>query len=125
MLRKYLFLFVTSIICLVQSFALAQVINPREFPQGTKRGVLNMSNFPDILIDGKVRQTLPGTRYYNKENILELPNYLEGKYIIINYLENHLGEIEKIWILTDEERTKVLPKVEPWRPKPIKDPNSF
>ncbi len=124
-MRKYLLVVVSALIWLMQSSALAQVIKPRDFPSGTKRGVLNMSQFPDVLIDGKPRQTLPGTRYYNAENILELPNYLDGKYIIINYLENHFGEIEKIWVLTEEERRKELPKVEPWRPKPIKDPNSF
>ena len=124
MLRKYLIVLLSSVICLLQSSAMAQVTKPRDFPVGTKRGVLNMSNFPDVLIDGKVRRTVPATRYYNTENASELPNYLDGKYIIVNYLENHLGEIEKVWILTEEERRKELPKVEPWRPKVIKDPNS-
>lgn len=123
MFRKSLIV-LFSFVCLLQGSAMAQVIKPREFPAGTKRGVLNMSKFPDVLIDGQLRRTLPATRYYNAENVIELPNYLDGKYIIVNYLENHWGDIEKIWILTEEERRKELPKVEAWRPKVIKDPNS-
>lgn len=102
--------------------ALAAGINERSFPPNTKRGVLNGAAYPDVVIDGEIRQTLPNTRVYNEENLIVMPNQLTGNYIVINYFENDFGEVEKIWILTTAEIAKTLPKAEVWTPIPFKNP---
>jgi len=75
----------------------------RPFPEGTKRGVFKASAFPDIVIDGKIRLTSPGTRIYGEDNLLIMGPNLPKATFKIHYLENDLGEIKTIWILTDEE----------------------
>ena len=94
----------------------------RSFPAGTRRGMLDMSGYPQILIDGRVRQTVPGTRIYNEENLFVTPNMLSGSRIAINYIESDYGDVEKIWILTPEEMRKELPKAEVWKPMQFKNP---
>lgn len=102
--------------------ALAQMTTERQFPPGTKRGVLDMSRYPDIRLDGKARYLSPGARIFNNENLLVLPSTLDAPKIIVNYTENTMGDIDKVWILTTAEMPKVLPKPEVWAPMPFKNP---
>ncbi|MFZ6770977.1 hypothetical protein ACO0LM_28305 [Undibacterium sp. Di26W] len=100
-----------------------QVTDERSFPTNTKRGVLNMSKYPDVIMDGKIRYTVPATRFYDAQNMLILPTYLTGNYIIVNYTDNDFGELQKIWVLTADERKRVLPKPEVWTPMQFKSSN--
>lgn len=100
-----------------------QVTDERSFPPNTKRGVLDMSKYPDVIMDGKIRYTVPATRFYDAQNMLVLPTYLTGNYIIVNYTDNDFGELQKIWILTADERKRVLPPPQVWKPMQFKSSN--
>lgn len=122
-LRRMMMVFMLTAMAGMSFPGFAQIPDVRNFPANTKRGVLNMSQYPDVLIDGKPRNTAPGLRIYDDQNMFMLPTQVTGNYIIINYLEDNFGEVIKIWILTDAERKIVLPPVEEWKPQIFKNPN--
>ena len=100
----------------------AQLTAERQFPPNARRGVLDMSAYPDIRMDGKVRHTSAAFRIYNNENLIVLPATLDANNIIVNYTENPYGDIDRVWILTAAEIPKPLPKPEVWAPIPFKNP---
>ncbi|MFZ6653628.1 hypothetical protein [Undibacterium sp. TJN19] len=122
-LRRVLVLMMLASVTLTGLPSLAQVPDVRTFPPNTKRGVLNMDNYPDVIVDGKLKYTVPATRFYDDQNMLILPTYVTGNYLIINYTENEFNELQKIWILTADERRQVLPKPEVWTPMEFKSKN--
>jgi len=101
---------------------LAQVPATRNFPANTKRGVLDMSAYPDVMMDKKIRNTAPGLRIFTTENLMVTVGSMNASNIVVNYTESNYGDIEKIWILTQAEIDKVLPPVEVWKPVPFKNP---
>lgn len=82
----------------------------RMFPDGIKRGKLSTTALAELVIDGKLRQSAVGIRIYNEDNLTVTPASVDVSNIIIFYLENEFGEIQKIWILTAEEASKPIPK---------------
>lgn len=120
-LRRVMMLLMLTIVATTSLSSFAQSPAERNFPANTKRGVLNMSKYPDVIINGKLVNTAPGLRIYDDENLFVLPTQLTGNYIIINYLEDNFGDVSKIWVLTVAERKKVLPPVEEWKPQIFKN----
>lgn len=116
-LRRVMMLFMLAVLMTASLPALAQIPTERNFPENTRRGVLNMSQYPNVLINGKAVNTAPGLRIYDDENLFVSPTQITGNYIIINYLEDNFGDVSKIWVLTDTERKKTLPPVQEWKPQ--------
>lgn len=116
-LRRVMMLFMLAVLTTASLPALAQIPTERNFPENTRRGVLNMSQYPNVLINGKAVNTAPGLRIYDDENLFVSPTQITGNYIIINYLEDNFGDVSKIWVLTDTERKKTLPPVQEWKPQ--------
>jgi len=102
--------------------AFAQLTTERQFPPNTRRGVLDMSAYPNVRMDGKTRYFSPAVRIFDNENRLVLPATLDAGNIVVNYTENPYGDIERVWILTAAEMPKQLPKPEVWAPIPFKNP---
>lgn len=75
----------------------------RPFPPTAKRGVMRPDLFPAIIIDGRPRIMTPAARIWNTENMIEMPASLPVKNVAVNYTENDAMEIERVWILSDEE----------------------
>lgn len=94
----------------------------RQFPPNTLRGVLDMSAYPDVKMDGKPRYLAPSSRIYGTDNLIVLPSTLNDSQIQVNYTENPFGDVEKIWILTRTEIGQTLPVPEVWKPIPFKNP---
>jgi hypothetical protein len=82
----------------------------RPFPQTAKRGTLTPATYPSIIIDGTTRRLSVGARIWNQNNLTQTPNSLQGSNLAINYTENADGEIDRVWILTQEEANKPLAK---------------
>jgi hypothetical protein len=78
----------------------------RPFPPDAKRGVMSPALFPAIEIDGKSRALAAGARIWNQDNLIEMPASLRGSDFIVNYTEDHQGDIDRVWILTAEEAKK-------------------
>ncbi len=84
----------------------------RPFPANVKRGVLKCSAAPQIVIDDKLMASTPATRIYNDANLIVMPAYLGSASKAINYTINNVGQVERIWILTDAEASVALPKAD-------------
>lgn len=81
----------------------------RPFPQNVKRGTMTPGTYPEITIDGKARHLSAGSRIWNQRNLIEMPAYLQGSDLMVNYTENAQGEIDRVWILTDDEARQTPP----------------
>jgi hypothetical protein len=76
----------------------------RQFPQNAKRGTMSLAQYPAIVIDGTTRTLSVGARVWNKGNLTEIPSMLMNNGdMVVNYTEDARGEINKVWILTDDE----------------------
>lgn len=79
----------------------------RPFPVTAKRGTMTPAPYPEIVIDSKLRHLAPGARIWNAENLIEMPAALRGDFTV-NYTENDEGDIDRVWILNDEEAREPL-----------------
>jgi hypothetical protein len=81
----------------------------RPFPANALRGKMTPGYFPDVTIDGKVRQLSPAARIFNRDNMIEMPASLRGSDIVVNYTVDGNGNIDRVWILTRDEAAQKLP----------------
>lgn len=98
----------------------------RAFPAHVKRGTMVPRDPPNVLIDGKPRLLASGVRIRDERNHLQHPGHIQGEQFIIHYTENHMGNINQIWILTPEEIHTALPNATPTpkpQPRPIQNSN--
>lgn len=82
----------------------------RLFPPIAKRGTLSMEDYPVVSMNGKQRQLSAGAWIRNENNTIDMPNSLRGRRFTVNYTENGMGEIDRVWILTAAEAERELPK---------------
>lgn len=82
----------------------------RRFPEDVKRGKLTTTTLAQLVIDGKLRVDSPALRIFNEDNSIVTIASVDVRNIVINYAENEIGEIIRIWILTAEEARQPLPK---------------
>lgn len=80
----------------------------RPFPQNAKRGTMSPANYPELMVDGKLRYLAPGARIWNQDNLIELPASLRGANLPVNYTEDAQGQIDRVWILSAEEARQPL-----------------
>jgi hypothetical protein len=95
---------------LLVCFASVAVAEGREFPAQAKRGKLSITALADLVIDGKLRSTTPATRIYSEDGMTITSSALDAVNAPVNYTENEIGEIEKIWLLTALEARQPMPK---------------
>ena len=81
-----------------------QVLRP--FPQQARRGVLRVTNPPEILIDGKPERLSPGARIRGSDNLIVLSNQLVGRDLPVNYTRESLGLVHEVWLLTPDEQAR-------------------
>lgn len=96
--------------CLNSFFSASAMQIERTFPPEVKRGKLSTTDLAELVIDGKLRDYSPGLRIYSEDNLTLTIASVDVRNIIINYVENEFGEIQKIWVLTAEEASQPLPK---------------
>lgn len=82
----------------------------RPFPAQAKRGKMTPASFPDIVIEGRLRQLAPGARIWNEDNLLQMPASLRGSGLAVNYTEDVNGHIDRVWILTANEASEPITK---------------
>lgn len=80
----------------------------RPFPATAKRGTMTPAPYPEIVIDSTLRHLAPGARIWNAENLIEMPAALRGSDFTVNYTENDEGDIDRVWILSDDEAREPL-----------------
>jgi hypothetical protein len=96
------------IVLLTAISALPALAFDRGFPPGAKRGAMSPAPYPTIVIDGKLRNLSLAARIWNQDNLIEVPSSLRGNEHTINYTENEQGDIDRVWILRQDEASRPL-----------------
>lgn len=64
----------------------------RQFPAAAKRGTLEVTQPPNILINGRAERLSPGARIKNTNNLIVLSGSLVGQALLVNYLRDPQGQ---------------------------------
>lgn len=75
----------------------------RQFPAAAKRGTLEVTQPPNILINGQAERLSPGARIKNPNNMIVLSGSLVGQALLVNYLRDPQGQIHEVWLLNPAE----------------------
>ncbi|WP_296914710.1 hypothetical protein [Polaromonas sp.] len=92
-----------SLPALAQSEAAVDTLPGRQFPKTVSRGELVVLTPPEITLDGKPERLSPGARIRGADNLLVLSGALVNQKLVVNYLREPAGQVQQVWILTEEE----------------------
>lgn len=86
----------------------AQVVG-RPFPPNAMRGILTVTQPPEVLMNGKPDRLSPGARIRGTNNMLVMSGALMGQAMLVNYTRESNGYIHDVWVLTDAEASQPAP----------------
>ncbi len=92
---------------LLATGAIAQTSRP--FPATALRGALQITQPPDVLLNGEAARLSPGSRIRGANNMLQLSGALVGQNLLVHYTREMSGLVHDVWILTPEEAAR-----KPW-----------
>lgn len=75
----------------------------RTFPPTALRGTLQVTNPPELLLDGKAERLSPGARIRGANNLLVMSGAIVGQSLVVAYVRNPLGQLHEVWILNATE----------------------
>ena len=75
----------------------------REFPAPALRGVLQVTQPPDIVLDGKADRLSPGARILGVRNELVMSASIAGERLVVNYTREPNGMVHQVWLLNQQE----------------------
>lgn len=75
----------------------------REFPAPALRGVLQVTQPPDIVLDGKADRLSPGVRIFGVRNELVMSASIVGERLVVNYTREPNGMVHQVWLLNQQE----------------------
>jgi hypothetical protein len=101
------------ITCLLAAAVLPAHAFERPFPKNAKRGTMEVGAYPTIAINDKLRRLSAGARIWNSKNMIQQPASLVGRQAVVNYTEDRQGNIDRVWILTEDEAKQPPPKQTP------------
>jgi len=93
----------------IASPAAAQ-LTVRPFPIAAKRGAMQVTNPPDMVLDGRAERLSPGARIRDPNNMLVMSGAIIGQNLLVNYVREPQGLIHEVWILTEAEAKVPLSK---------------
>jgi len=82
---------------------------PRPFPATALRGTLQVTQPPEVLLNGQPARLTPGSRIRGPNNLLQLSGGLVGQKLLVHYTRDPSGGVHDVWILTDDEAAR-----KPW-----------
>jgi hypothetical protein len=85
----------------------------RVFQANALRGEIQVTQPPEVLLNGKPARLAPGARIRNPLNMIQLPGSLLEQRLAVNYTLDSEGSVRDVWILTETERAK-----SPWPTTP-------
>ncbi len=92
---------VAALLLATAGLASAQI---REFPANALRGKLQVTQPPEILLDGKADRLAPGARIRNIANNFAVSGSFVGQTLVVNYVrEPSTGMVFDVWVLTADE----------------------
>jgi hypothetical protein len=77
--------------------------NVRPFPANALRGTLQVTNPPDLLLDGRYARLSPGARIRGENNLLVMSGSLVGRSLVVNYVRDAQGMVHEVWLLNTTE----------------------
>ena len=109
-MKKFLFALLASVLALACLTARAE----RNFPEQATRGDMKAFEYPAMKIGDKFFYLSPGSRIFNRQNLIIMPAYLQFQTAPIMYTLDTRGDLASVWLLSDEEAaTHPLPKPPP------------
>jgi len=82
----------------------------RSFPAQAQRALLQVTQAPDILLNGKPARLAPGARIRASNDFLVLSGTLTGQTLVVNVLFESGGLVKEVWILSPEEAAQAPAK---------------
>jgi hypothetical protein len=82
---------------------LAQAQSGRSFPAQVQQAQLQVTQAPEILLNGKPARLAPGARIRGTNDLLLLPGALTGQILRVHVLTEPGGLVKEVWILSPEE----------------------
>lgn len=99
-MRKFLLAFIVSLmalLCAVPAWA------ERNFPPAAIRGNMKAFKYPAMKIGDKAYRLSPGSRIYNKQNLIIMPVAVQNTPTPIMYMLDTRGDLSQVWLLTTDE----------------------
>ena len=96
-------------LCAMSLAASGQATSARPFPPKAERGVMQVTQPPDLLLNGKSDRLSPGARIVGANNMLVLSGQLIGQKFVVNFVREPNGQVHQVWILTEAEAALKLP----------------
>ena len=81
----------------------------RPFPATALRGVLQITQPPEALLNGQPVRLSPGSRIRGNNNMLQLSGALAGQPLLVHYTVEPTGLVHDVWILSADEAAR-----KPW-----------
>lgn len=99
-------------IVLTIASAQAQDIIRQTIPGDAKVGMLQVTQSPEVLLDGKADRLSPGARIRAENNMMVVSGALTGQQLLVAYVREPQGMLHEVWILNAAERAAVLQKLQ-------------
>jgi hypothetical protein len=96
---------------LLATTVVAQTTRP--FPATALRGELQVTQPPEVLLNGQTARLSPGSRIRGADNMLYLSASLSGHRLLVHYTREPSGLVQDVWILTPDEAAR-----KPWPTTP-------
>jgi hypothetical protein len=96
----------------VAPFAPAQTADPQRIPPmaaNAQRGLLLVTNPPEVLLNGQPARLAPGARIRDRNNLLVVSGALQGRELPVRYTLDSLGLLHEVWVLTATEAAVGMP----------------
>ena len=81
----------------------------RPFPASALRGALQVTQAPELQLNGQPARLSPGARIRGTDNLLQLSASLSGQSLLVHYTQDPSGLVHEVWILTPDEAAR-----KPW-----------
>jgi hypothetical protein len=96
----------------------------RKFPPTALRGVFQVTQAPDVALNGQSARLSAGARIFGPDNMLKLSASLTGQKFLVHYTIDPQGLLREVWILTADEAAKkpwpsTAPEAQSWAFDPV------
>ena len=81
----------------------------RPFPANALRGTLQVTQPPELLLNGRTARLSPGARIRGVNNLLVMSGSLVGQSLVVNYVRDAQGMVHEVWLLNATEARQKMP----------------
>jgi len=98
-----------AVACCAVSLATSAQTSLRPFPPKAQRGVMQITQPPELLLDGRQDRLSPGARIHGTNDMLLMSGALIGQAVVVNFVREPAGQVHEVWILSDAEAAQKRP----------------